>query len=229
MLDIGWPELLIILIVAVIVIGPKDLPKTMYTVGKWVRAARRMTGQMQRQFDDAMREAELDEIRQGLKKASPNAVKKQIEKTIDPTGTLSKATDLGTGRSVKQYIKEGLTSDDKTEAKETTDKEAPDKETADKETADKEAPDKEAPDEAAPDEAAEKEPHIKGDEGADKVAVAGVQEPKPAKAKAKPAPKKVDGEGADVTPTIKPQATRAKASRRKKAEPVVAAEGEPST
>ncbi len=204
MLDIGWPELLIILIVAVIVIGPKDLPKTMYTVGKWVRAARRMTGQMQRQFDDAMREAELDEIRQGLKKASPNAVKKKIEKTIDPTGTLSKATDLGTGRSVKQYIKEGLTSDGKTDAKETPDKEAPDKETSD--------------------EAAEKEPHIKGGEGADKVAVAGVQEPKPAKAKAKPAPKKVDGEGADVTPTVKPKKTRAK-----KAEPAVVADGERST
>lgn len=199
MLDIGWPELLIILIVAVIVIGPKDLPKTMYTVGKWVRAARRMTGQMQRQFDDAMREAELDEIRQGLKKASPNAVKKKIENTIDPTGTLSKATDLGTGRSVKQYIKEGLTSDGKTEAKETPDKEASD-------------------------EAADKEPHIKGEEGADKVAVAGVQEPKPAKAKAKSAPKKVDGEGADVTPTVKPKKTRAK-----KAEPAVVADGERST
>lgn len=199
MLDIGWPELLIILIVAVIVIGPKDLPKTMYTVGKWVRAARRMTGQMQRQFDDAMREAELDEIRQGLKKASPNAVKKKIEDTIDPTGTLSKATDLGTGRSVKQYIKEGLTSDGKTDAKET-------------------------PDEEASDEAAEKEPHIKGDEGADKVAVAGVQEPKPANARAESAQKKVDGEGADVTPTVKPKKTRAK-----KAEPAVVADGEPST
>ncbi|MEM8588030.1 MAG: Sec-independent protein translocase protein TatB [Pseudomonadota bacterium] len=199
MLDIGWPELLIILIVAVIVIGPKDLPKTMYTVGKWVRAARRMTGQMQRQFDDAMREAELDEIRQGLKKASPNAVKKKIENTIDPTGTLSKATDLGTGRSVKQYIKEGLTSDGKTDAKEASGEESSDA-------------------------AAEKEPHIKGDEGADKVAVAGVQEPKPANAKAEPAQKKVDGEGADVTPTVKPKKTRTK-----KAEPAVVADGEPST
>lgn len=199
MLDIGWPELLIILVVAVIVIGPKDLPKTMYTVGKWVRAARRMTGQMQRQFDDAMREAELDEIRQGLKKASPNAVKKQIEKTIDPTGTLSKATDLGTGRSVKQYIKEGLTSDGKTESKATADQEPSEKPAA-------------------------KEPHIKGGEGADKVAVAGVQEPGASQTATQPAARQGDDQGADMTPKLKPKTTGGK-----KAEPAVVGDGERST
>lgn len=210
MLDIGWPELMIILVVAVIVIGPKDLPKTMYTVGKWVRAARRMTGQVQRQFDDAMREAELDEIRQGLKKASPGNIKKQIEKTIDPTGTLTKATDLGSGKSVKQYLKEGLVSDDKAAAKDEPAKEQTANGSAAKATSD--------------------EAHLDGEEGADKVAIAGVQEQqrpkkvaKPASAKADPKLAKVEGEGADVTPKLDKNALRSK-----QAEPV-AADGDRSS
>ena len=193
MLDIGWPELMVILIVAVIVIGPKDLPKAMYTVGKWVRAARRMTGQVQRQFDDAMREAELDEIRQGLKKATPGNIKKQIEKTIDPTGTLTKATDLGSGKSVKQYLKQGLTGGDQAAATE------------------------------KPAGKAAGDAHLEGDEGADKVAVAGVQEPTTAPRTAPQTEAAPDREGVDVTPKLDKNALRPK-----KADPV-AADGERST
>lgn len=175
MLDIGWPELMIILVIAVIVIGPKDLPKTMYTVGKWVKAARRMTGQMQRQFDDAMREAELDEIKDGLKKASPGSIKKQIEKTIDPTGTLGKAVDIGSGRSVKQYLKEGLTDGGK--------------------PGDKEA--KKSPAAEAKSNVADAKPAKPvEDEGADKVDIAGVQDPVPSGTGTTPV------EGENVTPKI---------------------------
>jgi len=107
MLDIGWPELLVLLIIALVVIGPKDLPKAMYTLGKWVRAIRRMTSQMQRQFDDAMREAELDDIKDKLKSANKYNIRKQVEGAIDPKGQIKKSLDIGEGKSVRQYLSEG--------------------------------------------------------------------------------------------------------------------------
>ncbi|MEO3431639.1 Sec-independent protein translocase protein TatB [Inquilinus sp. CAU 1745] len=94
MFDIGWPELAVIIVVALVVIGPKDLPKALYTVGKWVRAARKVTGDFQRHVDDMMRETELDEMRKTVQKAGQLNIKKQIEDSIDPEGELK--STLGT-------------------------------------------------------------------------------------------------------------------------------------
>src|SRR3546814_18393534 len=69
MLDIGWSELAVIAVVALLVIGPKDLPRALYTVGKWMRAARKVTRDFQKHVDDMMREAELAEARKGLQQA----------------------------------------------------------------------------------------------------------------------------------------------------------------
>ena len=63
MLDMSWGEVLVIGAVALIVIGPKDLPKALRTVGKMTAQVRRMAGEFQSQFNEAMREAELDEIK----------------------------------------------------------------------------------------------------------------------------------------------------------------------
>ncbi len=65
MFDIGWSELLVIGIVALVVIGPKELPGVLRTVGQMVGKLRRMAGEFQGQFQEALREAELD----GLKKS----------------------------------------------------------------------------------------------------------------------------------------------------------------
>lgn len=62
MLDIGYSELLLIAVVALVVIGPKDLPRVMRTVGGWVGKARAMTRHVRSGFDTMMREAELDEM-----------------------------------------------------------------------------------------------------------------------------------------------------------------------
>ena len=62
MLDIGSPELLLIAIVAIVVIGPKDLPKAMRVVGYWVGKARGTMRQFRAGFDAMVREAELAEI-----------------------------------------------------------------------------------------------------------------------------------------------------------------------
>jgi sec-independent protein translocase protein TatB len=63
MFDLSWGEVMVIGAVALIVIGPKDLPKTLRTLGNMTSKVRRMAAEFQSQFNDAMREAELDEIR----------------------------------------------------------------------------------------------------------------------------------------------------------------------
>ena len=63
MFDIAWSELFVIMIVALVVVGPKDLPKLMRAAGQWAGRARAMADQFRRSFDDMARQAELDELR----------------------------------------------------------------------------------------------------------------------------------------------------------------------
>jgi sec-independent protein translocase protein TatB len=63
MFDMSWGEVMIIGGVALIVIGPKDLPKALRTVGQMTAKVRRLASEFQGQFSEAMREAELDEVR----------------------------------------------------------------------------------------------------------------------------------------------------------------------
>jgi sec-independent protein translocase protein TatB len=66
MFEIGWSELLVIAVVAIIVVGPKDLPRMMRSFGAYAGKLRRMAADFQRQFDDAMREAEIEEVRKAM-------------------------------------------------------------------------------------------------------------------------------------------------------------------
>lgn len=68
MFDIAWSELFVILVVALVVVGPKDLPKLMRTAGQWAGRARAMADQFRRSFDDMARQSELDELRQQVNK-----------------------------------------------------------------------------------------------------------------------------------------------------------------
>jgi len=63
MFDMSWGEVMVIGGVALIVIGPKDLPKALRTVGQMTAKVRRLASEFQGQFSEAMREAELDEVR----------------------------------------------------------------------------------------------------------------------------------------------------------------------
>ncbi len=69
MFDIGWSELLVIAVVAIVVVGPKDLPRLMRGFGTYAGKLRRAASDFQRQFEDAMRESELDEVRQAIESA----------------------------------------------------------------------------------------------------------------------------------------------------------------
>jgi sec-independent protein translocase protein TatB len=91
MFDIGWSELAVIAVVALVVIGPKDLPKALRVVGIWVRKARNISREFQGHIDQMIREAELEELREQVKKASTVDINKEFEKTIDPTGSLAES------------------------------------------------------------------------------------------------------------------------------------------
>jgi len=89
--DIGWPELLLIGVVALVVIGPKDLPRALRVAGYWVRKARTLSREFHSSVEQMIREAELDEMRQELKKATEFDINKEIQKTVDPDGSLAES------------------------------------------------------------------------------------------------------------------------------------------
>jgi sec-independent protein translocase protein TatB len=63
MFDIGWSELVVIAVVALIAIGPKELPGVLRMVGQWMSKARKMAAEFQGQFQEAMREAEMADLK----------------------------------------------------------------------------------------------------------------------------------------------------------------------
>ncbi len=70
MFDIGWSEFVVIGVVALIVIGPKELPAVLRTIGQWTTKIRRMAGEFQSQFQEAMREAEMADLKKSVDELS---------------------------------------------------------------------------------------------------------------------------------------------------------------
>ncbi|MDQ0301636.1 Sec-independent protein translocase protein TatB [Ancylobacter polymorphus] len=113
MLDIGWSEFLVIGVVALVVIGPKELPRVLRTMGQGVRKLRHMAGEFQGQFNEALREAELSDLkdsvsglrndlsglagnaRESLAKALPTNPLQDIETELKaPTGSVEAGSTL---------------------------------------------------------------------------------------------------------------------------------------
>jgi len=84
MFDIGWSELLVIAVVAIVVVGPKDLPKLMRGFGHYAGKLRRAASDFQRQFEEAMRESEIDEVRKAIEsaKTAPLDLDAPIDKPV---------------------------------------------------------------------------------------------------------------------------------------------------
>src|SRR6185437_16067107 len=89
MFDFSWSEIMLIGAVALVVIGPKDLPKALRTAGKWARKARAISREFQSSVEQMIREAELDEVRNDIQKATAVDLEHEFQKTIDPTGSLA--------------------------------------------------------------------------------------------------------------------------------------------
>src|SRR5215475_7159383 len=66
MFDIGWSEFVVIAVVALIAIGPKELPGVLRTIGQWMGKARKMAAEFQGQFQEAMREAEMADLKKSF-------------------------------------------------------------------------------------------------------------------------------------------------------------------
>ncbi len=94
MFDIGWQELFIVGVLAIIVIGPKDLPGAMRTIAGLVRKARSMAREFQSSLDDMVREAELDDVKKQLDSAASYDIGREIENAIDPTGDIVDDLDM---------------------------------------------------------------------------------------------------------------------------------------
>lgn len=93
MFDFAWSELALIAVVALVVIGPKDLPRVMRTVGQWTRRARAIAREFQGSLDQMVREAELDDMKRHIDRATSFNVENEIRRTIDPTGDLQRSLD----------------------------------------------------------------------------------------------------------------------------------------
>ena len=91
MFDIGWGEFLLIGIVALIVIGPKELPGMLRTLGQGMTKVRRMASEFQGQFNEAMREAEMSEIKKSVDEMSAAARGFQHYDPMNPDGLEPKA------------------------------------------------------------------------------------------------------------------------------------------
>lgn len=82
MFEIGWTEMLVIAVVMIVVVGPKDLPKMLRTFGKTTAKLRSMAGDFQRQFNEALKEAELEDVKKSvdsLRSLNPaNEIRKQL-------------------------------------------------------------------------------------------------------------------------------------------------------
>jgi sec-independent protein translocase protein TatB len=113
MFDISWTEFLLIGVVALIVIGPKELPAVMRSLGQWTRKIRSMAADFQNQFQEAMREAEMADLKkqvddmaqdvtEGFTKLDPlksvredvESISKDLEKPVDRPAEPTSATQV---------------------------------------------------------------------------------------------------------------------------------------
>jgi sec-independent protein translocase protein TatB len=77
MIDLGWSKLLILGIIAIVVVGPKELPGLLRTIGRFMAQIRQHAAEFRAQFDEAMKGAEIDKLREEM-----NAIKRDAEETM---------------------------------------------------------------------------------------------------------------------------------------------------
>jgi sec-independent protein translocase protein TatB len=100
MFEIGWGELLLIGVVALLVIGPKELPTVLRTLGQWMNKLRRMASEFQGQFQEAMREAEMADLKKQVDDMTSQA---QSYANFDPVSEVRRELD-----STQQQIESAI-------------------------------------------------------------------------------------------------------------------------
>jgi sec-independent protein translocase protein TatB len=138
MFDIGWSELVVIAVVALIAIGPKELPGVLRMVGQWMGKARKMASEFQGQFQEAMREAEMadlkksfDEVKEAASGFAGNNLMTSLQKDVSDAlrvDALDKPAETSATTAVEATSSEALAISGETPATPTT-PEAPTPET----------------------------------------------------------------------------------------------------
>lgn len=82
MFGVGLPEFLLIMAVAVVVIGPRDLPRALYTAGKMIRKLKAFSGDIQKSLDSVIQEGELEEITLAANKPGGDNLQFEIERQL---------------------------------------------------------------------------------------------------------------------------------------------------
>src|SRR5215470_444197 len=100
MFDLGWGELLVVGVVALVVLGPKELPNALRTVTNLTKTARKLAGEFQSGINEIVREAELEDARKAAQSISKGSISQAIEKVVDPTGEM-KSTVTAVEKDVK--------------------------------------------------------------------------------------------------------------------------------
>ena len=101
MFDLGWGELLVVGAVALVVLGPKELPNALRTITNLTKSARRLAGEFQSGINEIVREAELEDARKAAQSMTKGSISKAIEKAVDPTGEM-KSSVSSLEKDVKQ-------------------------------------------------------------------------------------------------------------------------------
>lgn len=101
MFDIGWTEMLVIAVVMIVVVGPKDLPKMLRTFGKTTTKLRSMAGDFQKQFNEALKEAELDDIKKSVDSLKGLNPATEIKKQLNPFEKVASDVRAGLDAAMK--------------------------------------------------------------------------------------------------------------------------------
>lgn len=125
MFDLGWSELLLIAVIALVVVGPRDLPRMMRTAGQYMAKARKVAREFQATFDELARETEVEELRRevvSLKSeatAPLNEMRKDLDKAMQPP---SSGADQGAGSAaIPETQLDGLSEEMADQIRETRD------------------------------------------------------------------------------------------------------------
>ena len=128
MFDIGWQELFIIAVLALLVVGPRDLPRTFRTVMGYVRRAKGMAREFQNGIDEVAKEVELDDIRKEANRIGRMDLHEEVKVIVDPLGTLNQDLDMSDVQSAIQETADAMIKDENKnegDATSTTETESP--------------------------------------------------------------------------------------------------------
>jgi sec-independent protein translocase protein TatB len=102
MFDLSWSHILIVLIVALVVVGPRDLPKIMRVAGSWVAKARGMANEFRKGFDEMARQSELDELREEIESLRKHRPLADLESDLNQS--ILPPEDLPTGAAPQEAL-----------------------------------------------------------------------------------------------------------------------------